>query len=367
MEVEQIRVELIRLKRFVRDVFEALGVPAEEAWVCADVLVTADELGIHSHGVNRLKRIYYDRIRLGVQKPLTHFEVVREGPATAVVDGHHGMGQVIAARSMELAIEKARSSQIGMVTVRNSTHYGIAGYYVRLACDAGMIGITGTNARPRVAPTFGVESILGTNPLSFGLPTDEEFPFVLDCATSIGQVGKIEAYAKEGKPVPGDWVVGKDGEARTDAAQVLAEIGEGTCSLVPLGGIGEERGGHKGYGLACVVEILSAALQGGSYLKMLSGTREGRKVPYALGHFFMAIDVAAFVEPASFASTAGSILRELRGSQKAAGQERIYTAGEKEHHYRLDNREHGCPLSEKVTEELREIAKELGLEERLPF
>ena len=367
MEIEEIRVGFDKLKRFVRDVFEALGVCAEEAAICADVLVTADESGIHSHGVNRLKRIYYDRIRIGIQNPVTHFDVVRDGLTTAVVDGHNGMGQVIAKKSMDLAISKARSHGMGMVAVRNSTHYGIAGYYAKMACDAGMIGITGTNGRPSVAPTFGVENLLGTNPLCFGLPTDEEFPFLLDCATSIGQRGKIEAYAKLGKPIPPGWVIGSDGRPRTDGPLILEDFSRGRCSLVPLGGIGEENGGHKGYGFATVVEILSAALQKGIYLKMLSGMRDGKLVPYRLGHFFLAIDVSSFIEPETFRKTAGGILRTLRQSKRMEGEERIYTAGEKEYLYWCRNRGKGCPLNRKVQQEIKEIAGELGMVDRRPF
>ncbi|HEC61083.1 MAG TPA: Ldh family oxidoreductase [bacterium] len=367
MVIEEIRVGFDKLKRFIRDVYEALGVCAEEAAICADVLVAADEQGIHSHGVNRLKRIYYDRIRTGIQNPVTRFDVIRDRPTTAVVDGHNGMGQVIAKKSMDLAISKARSHGMGMVAVRNSTHYGIAGYYLKMACDAEMIGITGTNARPSVAPTFGVENLLGTNPLCFGLPTDDGFPFLLDCATSIGQRGKIEAYAKLGKPIPTGWVIGSDGRPRTDASRILEEFSKGMCSLVPLGGIGDENGGHKGYGFATVVEILSAALQKGNYLKMLSGLRDGKLVPYRLGHFFIAIDVSAFIEPETFRKTAGEILRTLRQSKKMEREERIYTAGEKEYLYWCRNREKGCPLNRKVQHELKEIASELGMVERLPF
>ncbi len=165
----------------------------------------------------RLKTIYYDRIvKDRIQQPVTDFEVVRDVKATAVVDGHHGMGVVIAQHCMAMAIEKARAHGLGMVVARNSTHYGIAGYYCLMACQADMIGLTGTNARPSIAPTFGVEPLLGTNPLVFGIPTDEEFPFTNDYATSITQRGKIELYARTGKPLPAGWVIDPQGAARTD-------------------------------------------------------------------------------------------------------------------------------------------------------
>lgn len=195
-------VDFDLLERFMVDVFKSVGVPAEDAKICANVLITSDKRGIDSHGIGRLKPIYIDRIREGTQKPVTEFEIVKESPTTAVVDGHDGMGHVIAYKSMKIAIEKARKFGMGMVAVRNSTHYGIAGYYPLMAIEAGMIGITGTNARPSIAPTFGVENMLGTNPLTFGMPTDEEFPFVLDCATSVAQRGKIEVYGRASKEIP---------------------------------------------------------------------------------------------------------------------------------------------------------------------
>lgn len=349
------------MERFMVDVFRGVGVPEEDAKVCAEVLITSDKRGIDSHGVNRLKPIYYDRIKAGIQFPVTRFEIVKDGPTTAVIDGHHGMGHVIARKSMAMAIEKAKKLGMGMVAVRNSTHYGIAGYYAMMAAEAGMIGITGTNARPSVAPTFGVENMLGTNPITFGMPTDEPFPFVLDCATSLSQRGKIEVYEKEGKPLPEGWVIDEHGNMRTDTAQVLIDLTKGTAALTPLGGVGEEGAGYKGYGYGTVVEILSAALQAGSYLKMLTGLEDGKKVPYRLGHFFIAIDIAPFTEPDSFRKSAGEILRLLRASKKMPGQERIYTAGEKEHLAWLERKDRGVPLNRQLQREIIQMRDELGL------
>ncbi len=355
-------IDFDTMERFMIDVFKGVGVPEEDAKICADVLIWADKRGIDSHGSNRLKPIYYDRIKDGIQFPKTNFEIVREGPTTAVVDGHHGMGMVIGRRSMEMAIEKAKKYGMGMVAVRNSTHYGAAGYYADMAVKAGMIGITGTNARPSIAPTFGVENMLGTNPLTFGMPTDEDFPFLLDCATSITQRGKIEVYAKLGKKMPEGWVIDENGDYQTDPDKVLEDLVKGTAALTPLGGAGEELGGYKGYGYATVVEILSAALQGGSYLKMLTGFRDGKKVPYCLGHFFIAIDVSAFTELDEFKKTTGDILRELRNSKKAKGHDRIYTAGEKEYETWLYRKDKGVPVNSQTLNELIAVRDELGLE-----
>lgn len=354
-------VDFATMEQFMVDVFTGVGVPEEDAKICADILIVSDKRGIDSHGIGRLKPIYVDRINEGVINPITNLEVIKEGPTTAVIDGHNGMGQVIGKRAMEMAIEKAATYGMGMVAVRNSNHYGIAGYYTLMAAEKGMIGITGTNARPSIAPTFGVENMLGTNPLTFGMPTDEDFPFVLDCATSVSQRGKIEVYAREGKDLPAGWVIGEDGTTRTDTEQVLKDLVSGGAALTPLGGIGEELGGYKGYGYATVVEILSAALQGGAFLKALTGLDNGNKVPYQLGHFFIAINVEAFTELDAFKKTTGDILRELRASKLAPGEERIYTAGEKEHlawEYRKDK---GVPVNDALQKDMIHLKKALNL------
>ncbi|HZJ83047.1 MAG TPA: Ldh family oxidoreductase [Clostridia bacterium] len=354
-------IDFETMNRFMIDVFKGVGVPEEDAKICADVLIEADEQGIDSHGTNRLKPIYYDRINDGIQFPKTKFEIVKEGPTTAVIDGHHGMGMVIGKKSMEMAIEKAKKYGMGMVAVRNSTHYGIAGYFARMAADAGMIGMTGTNARPSIAPTFGVENMLGTNPLTVGIPSDEEFPFMLDCATSTTQRGKIEVYDRLGKDLPEGWVIDANGNTRTDTHEVLKDLVKGTAALTPLGGVGEDLSGYKGYGYATVVEILSAALQGGNFLKMLTGLDNGKKVPYGLGHFFIAIDISAFIELDDFKKTTGEILRELRNSKKAPGQDQIYTAGEKEYETWLYRKDKGVPVNQELLKELIVMRDELGI------
>jgi LDH2 family malate/lactate/ureidoglycolate dehydrogenase len=352
---------------FMRDIFVRAGVPAADAAIIADVLVQADRLGFDSHGVNRLKNIYLDRIRLGILNPVTRFEVVRESPATAVIDGHDGMGMVIAKRSMRMAMDKASKYGIGMVAVRNSSHYGFAGYYPLMAVGENMIGITGTNARPAIAPTFGVENMLGTNPLTFAMPTDEQFPFLLDCATSIIQRGKVELYAREGKQMPAGWVIDLNGGSKTDSQEVLADLIAGRAALSPLGGTGEETAGYKGYGYATVVEILSSALQQGAFLHMLTGEKDGHPAPYSLGHFFIAIDINSFTEPASFRKTTGEILRQLRASKKMPGHDRIYTAGEKEHDNLLARKDRGISFTDQLLEEFRELCLSYDLPEYLKY
>ncbi|MBP1674715.1 MAG: Malate/L-lactate dehydrogenase [Bacteroidetes bacterium] len=354
------------LEKFLVDVMVKAGIPEEDAGIVADVLIQADKLGFDSHGVNRLKGIYLDRINEGILNPVTNYTIIRESPSTAVIDGQNGMGHVISYNAMKLAIEKAKKYGMGMVAVRNSSHYGFAGYYPLMAVRENMIGITGTNARPSVAPTFGVENMLGTNPLTFGIPSDEPFPFLLDCATSITQRGKIELYARTGKELPKGWVMDVNGESKTNASEVLEDIIAGNAALMPLGGVGEDTGGYKGYGYAAVVEILSAALQQGAFMKMLTGSMDGKKVPYRIGHFFIVIDINAFTEPEDFKETTGKILRELRDSRKMPGQTRIYTAGEKEYFTWLERKDKGVPFSDELLEEFRGLCKTYHLEEFLP-
>ncbi|MCK4563241.1 MAG: Ldh family oxidoreductase [Verrucomicrobia bacterium] len=357
------------MEQFMIDVFKGIGVPEDDAKTCADVLVTSDKRGIDSHGIGRLKPIYYDRIvHQKIQRPTTEFEIVRDHLATAVVDGHHGMGMVVAKRCMQMAIDKAKKYGMGMVVARNSTHYGIAGYYPLMACQQDMIGLSGTNARPSIAPTFGVENMLGTNPLCFGLPSDEPYDFVNDYATSVIQRGKIEQYAREGKDCPEGVVIGRDGKSLTDSKQILAELVSGNAALAPIGGIAEETGGHKGYGFATVTEILSASLQQGAFLKQLIGFDEaGNRAPYKLGHFFMAIDIAAFCDPADFRKTTGDILRALRASEKAPGAERIYTCGEKEYLAGIERKDTGVPVNEALQKDMVAMRDELGLDYRFVF
>ncbi len=210
--------------------------------------------------------------------------------------------------------------------------------------------------------------MMGTNPLVFGLPTDEEFPFCIDCATSIVQRGKIEYWNRSGKPTPASCVVTSDGNAMTDSAAILAALVTGEAALAPLGGVGEETAGYKGYGYAATVEILSAALAGGKFMKALSGVDEsGKPRMYSLGHFFFVVDPDAFAGGETFKKIAGQICRELRASKKSPGQDRIYTAGEKEYRAWLDRKEKGVPVSESVQKELLDIRDELGLDYHFPF
>ncbi len=354
---------------FLTDAFVGYGVPRDDAAICADVLLESDRRGIESHGCNRFKPIYIDRIKNGTLLPTTDLEIVRETPTTLVADAHDGMGMVASHRVMERLLEKARTYGMAGGAVRNSTHFGIAGYWATMASNEGMIGLVGTNARPSIAPTFGVENMMGTNPLTFALPTDEDFPFCIDCATSIVQRGKIEYYAREGKPTPAGMVVAEDGSELTDSEAILDMLVDGTAALAPLGGgPGDEMCGYKGYGYAAVVEILSAALAGGKFMKSLTGLRaDGSRKMFGLGHFFFVVDPEAFVGRDEFCKIAGDICRELRASKRAPGYDRIYTAGEKEWLVWQERKNKGVPIGVAVQREFCEIRDELGLPYRFPF
>ena len=355
-----------KLERFMEASLEGAGIPREDAKIISDVLIESDKRGIDSHGIGRLKPIYIDRIDLGIMNPITNVEVIKDEKATAVLDGHNGMGHVVSYKAMNMAIEKAREYGIGMTVVRNSNHYGIAGYYPLMAIKEGMIGITGTNARPSIAPTHGVENMLGTNPLTIGVPTNDPFPFVLDCATSVSQRGKIEVYGRAGKELPPGWVIDENGNTRTDTAQVLVDLTNGKAALTPLGGIGEDGGGYKGYGYATVVEILSAALQDGSFLKMLNGKDKetGKPIPYPLGHFFIAINPEFFMGEKVFKAVATEILRQLRESKKAPGESRIYTAGEKEYEACGYRTKYGCPVPKSLQKVIKELTEKYNLPDK---
>ena len=353
---------------FMIDVFKAYGVPEADARICADVLLESDRRGIESHGCNRFKPIYLDRIKNGTLLPVTQCEIVKETPTTVVMDAHNGMGMVAAHKMMEKLIEKAKVYGMAGGTIFNSTHYGIAGYWTTMAEKAGMIGISGTNARPSVAPTFGVEPMMGTNPLTFTMPTDEDFPFNFDCATSTIQNGKIEYYERGNKPTPAGLVVTREGDTMTDSGAILKEMRKGNCALLPLGGMGEETGGYKGYGFTTIVEILSAALAGGPHTKALSGKNDdGSNKMYRLGHFFFVINPEFFMGLDTFRQTSGDILRALRDSEKAPGEERIYTAGEKEYLAWMERRNKGVPVDESIQREFMALRDECGLDYVFPF
>ncbi|MFX1406984.1 MAG: Ldh family oxidoreductase [Promethearchaeota archaeon] len=367
MSNEIVYVEARILENFMRDVFIGLDVPPDDAKIIAEVLITSDLRGIESHGIQRCK-MYYDRIKEGIYETKTKIDVIKDGPTTALWDGNCGMGHVIAYNAMKTAIEKARKYGLGAVAVRNSTHFGIAGYYSLMAIKEGMIGLAVTNARPSIPPTFGVEPMLGTNPLTVGAPTDEGFPFLIDCATSIIQRGKVEVYSRINKSLPENTVINDNGETITNPNKILEAMLHRKAALLPLGGKGEDTAGYKGYGYATVVELLSAALQEGIYLRDTLGIEENGQKRLKVGHFFLAMNTDSFIGLNSFKKTAGNIMRELRSSKKDPSAEKIYTAGEKEHLAEKERKRIGIPLNESLQIDIRVMQKELNLKDyNFPF
>lgn len=345
------------LRTFCESVLRKLGVPDEDARITTDVLVVADLRGVDSHGVARLGR-YVKGLKDGSMKAKDESRIVKETKATALIDGGQSLGQVVGKRGMDLAIKKARDTAVGVVAVRNSNHYGIAGYYSLMALEHNLIGVSMTNAGPLVVPTFGRTSVLGTNPISLAAPAMDEKAFVLDMATSTVPRGKVEVYHRTGQPMPDGWAVDETGKSSKDPARVLNSLANRLGGgLLPLGGEGEDLGGHKGYGLALMVDVLTGVLSGAA-----TGLRvyEDEKRP-DVGHFFMALDPAAFRPLDEFRRDMDRLARELKDSPKAQGQARIYVHGEKSFARTEKHRNEGVPLDPKVVDNLRKIGADLGI------
>jgi L-2-hydroxycarboxylate dehydrogenase (NAD+) len=231
-----------------------------------------------------------------------------------------------------------------------------------MAAREGMMGLTVTNARPSIVPTFGLEPMLGTNPIAFAAPSDMEFPFCFDAATSISQRGKVEVLARAEKPVPAGWVIDDEGNPATDPDQILKGLETSTAALLPLGGEGEMLAGYKGYSLATIVEILSASLSGGVFMKDLLGfAPDGSRRPYMLGHFFLAIDIEHFIPLDLSRRITSQIMHALQASRKAPGEERIYVAGEKEWEKEAVIRQRGVAVNRNLRRELQMMRDELEI------
>ena len=356
------RVDHRALKGFVTRVLVKMGVPEEDAEVTADVLVAADLRGIDSHGVARTRR-YVNGLHDGVMLARPDIQIVHETPATALVDGGAGLGQVVGVKAMRLAIEKASNTGLGFVAVRNSNHYGIAGYYSMMALEHDLVGVSMTNAAVLVVPTFGRDAVLGTNPMSIAVPTGKERPFVLDMATSVVTRGKLEEYERLEKPLLLGWATDSRGVPTDDAGDVLRNLKDRFGGgILPLGGAAEEAGGHKGYGLALLVDILCGVLPGAAYASGVYPKDEtGKPLPSNIGHFLGAVRVDAFRPVDEFKASMDDIVQILRGSAKAEGQERIFIHGEKEFEVADERMRQGIPLNPKVAKDLQEIGKELGI------
>ncbi|HTX88138.1 MAG TPA: Ldh family oxidoreductase, partial [Bacteroidales bacterium] len=255
------------LMNFIIRYMTKLGVPEEDARIVGKVLLCADIRGVESHGMHRLGSYYGSRLQKGYMNPLTPYKIITETPSTALIDGGNGMGQVVSHKAMRMCIEKAKKAGIGAITIRNSNHFGIAGYYSLMALEEGMIGLSMTNSQPLVAPTYGRTAILGTNPIALAAPSGKERPFLLDMATSAVAYGKIQVYEKKKEHIPIGWGIDEEGQVTNDPSKIRPG---GHGALLPLGGM-EITAGYKGYGLAVMVEILCSALSGGNFLTNVGG------------------------------------------------------------------------------------------------
>ncbi len=341
------------LKNYVIRFFQALNVPEADAQVAADVLISADLRGVNSHGVIRLYSYYGRRLIKGQINPSSPLTVINQSPSTLALDGGNGLGQVVAHHAMSRCIEMAKETGLAIATVRNSNHYGIAGYYAMMALAEDMIGLSLTNSQPLVAPTYGVSPILGTNPIAVAIPAGEEKPYVLDMATSIVSIGRITVYDKSGQPIPKGWGVNAKGEITDQPSEVLSG-----GALLPLGGPAEMRG-YKGYGLALLVDLLSGVLSGASF-----GTGVGhpsRVYNADVGHFFAAIKVENFRPLAEFKADMDTYIRELKAAPKIPGEDRIYIHGEKEFENAEKFEKHGVPLLTEIVDSLIEAGESVGV------
>ena len=351
---QQRRYDSTRLQQWVVEIFAREGFASQDAQSIAASLLYADEHGIESHGIQRV-RMYDEALRAGRidrdAKPSTVFDT----PVSAVIDGHHGMGQLVAMHAMQVAIDKAKNLGIGIVAVRNSGHYGTAGYYANYAADAGLIGLSMTNTRPAVVPTHARGHFIGTNPIAFAMPA-RPHNFLFDAATSTVPAGHVELFAKLGRPLPTGWVTDDDGRAVTDPNEALRHITQKNVGggLLPLGGSTETTGGHKGYGYSMIVELLTGILSGGGTSDQVSDFGAG------ICHHFAVIDPGLFGDRESILAHVSQYLDKLRALPAVPG-EHVYVQGDKEVLAREDRRAHGIPMSEATYRELREISQRLGV------
>lgn len=348
-------------RSFCIKVFQGYGFSETESIQITDVLLDADLCGIESHGVQRLIR-YHSEVTEGLVKLGAKPQIVKETPLSATIEGNDAMGQTLSVDAMNLAIQKAKQYGVGMVAVRNSNHYGIAGYYTRMAAEQGFIGICMTNSEAIMVPTFGREAMLGTNPIAFSMPADP-IPFTFDAATAVVPRGKLEVYAKRDGIIKDGWALDENGHPSTDAARVLRNIiGKSGGGILPLGGAGEETSGYKGYGFGMLCEICTGILAGGLTSNHVNRT-PGR---VNICHFFMAVDYGMFGEKEDLEAGLSKYLEELRQSPKAEGADRIYTHGEKEFENRQKILAEGIPVNDKTYAEMQMIARYTGAADLLP-
>ncbi len=342
------------LYEYVVRFFMKLKVSEADAQIASDVLLSADLRGVDSHGIIRLHSYYGQRLVDGRIDPSSPVTTLRESGVTLALDGGNGLGQVVGHQAMMRCIEKAEASGAALVTVRNSNHYGIAGYFAMMALPYDMIGISLTNSRPLVAPTYGRTAVMGTNPIAVAVPAGEERPYVLDMATSIVPIGRINVYSKAREEIPDGWGIDREGQVSRDPNAVI-----NGGALLPLGGTDLMRG-YKGYGLSLLVDLLSGVLSGAAFADQVgkpNDTSPGTNV----GHFFAAIKIEALRDLVGFKADMDEIIRLLKDAPKVDGQDRIYIHGEKEFERAELCHKQGIPLMETVVALLKEAGDAVGV------
>ncbi len=364
METEYVRIRRESLETFCQQVFQSLNLSEHDARMAAAVLVAADARGIPSHGVGRLWR-YVNGLKTGLMLSDAPVEVLVDTPSSIVIHAHGAMGAPVSVRAMESVIDKAKTNGAAFGCVRDSNHFGIAGYYAMMALDQDMLGLAMTNTAALGVPTFGRQVMYGTNPLAFAAPADEERAFVLDMSTTVVTRGKIEMYERLGKELPLGWAVDKTGQPAQDARPILDDMSHRVGGgILPLGGAGEESGGHKGYGLAVMVDILCSVLCGAPFGTALYDTATSSA---RVSHFFGAIRIDTFRAPQEFRRDMDHLLRGLRNCPPAAGAERVYFAGQKEFEKEEECLRRGIPLLKKTYDQICTIGKEHGVEAIVPL
>jgi len=348
-----------QLRGFSAAVFRHFGVPDADALLAADVLAMSDLRGIDSHGVARL-HAYHDMLALGRVNPRPNVRIVRETASTATVDGDNGLGLVVGPKANDVAIAKAIAAGSGWVAVRGSNHFGIAAYYPIIALEKGLIGWAMTNATKLVAPLWGAERMLGTNPIAVAFPGCEEPPVVIDLATSTAAFGKVEIAKRAGKPIPDGWAIDRDGIMTNDPAGLI----DGGA-LLPLGGT-REQGGHKGFALAAMVDLFCGVLSGanwGPFVPPFALRQEipKRSVGAGVGHFFGAMRVDGFMDPDEFGRRVDEWVKTMRATKPAPGTPGVVVPGDPERLAEVERRVTGIPLSPAVVADLRDIAKKTGI------
>ncbi|REG84800.1 Ldh family oxidoreductase [Algoriphagus antarcticus] len=348
-----------QLHSFTLGMLSKIGCSEKDAVTAADVLLSADLRGVDSHGVARLSG-YVRLWEKGRINPTPNVRVVHETPSTAVVDGDGGLGLVVAPYAMKIAIEKAKIAGTGWVSVKNSNHYGIAGYHAMQALDHDMIGISMTNASPLVAPTFSQERLLGTNPIAVAIPAKDQPPFVADMATTTAANGKLEILQRKGMDTPIGWVQDKDGNPTTSTSGV-----KDGGALLPLGG-DREHGSHKGYALGSIVDIFSAVLSGANYGPWVPPfvaflEPDPNPVGEGIGHFFGAMRVDAFRPADEFKAHMDNWITRFRAATPTPGNEKVLIPGDPERELEAIRMKVGIPLLDPVVKDLTELGERFGV------